>query len=215
MKLPSLRQLRIEGPGNHCILTVNAEHLEMLSINLDGSSWNKSPLDLPTSLPHLSMLIVEYMNENVPIINRLLQASVESLTHLVLSNSTENNNYSFTAPAILMENLTHLAYDFVSQWTNAFIQSNAFTLEFIAIGMEYNFYDTPVLDCDMPNLEDIVFTFDEVEFVTGMSFFKHTVFDRHPGVNIRTEKGYRFSDVANAFIKKHGGDKILNVEESY
>ena len=109
-----------------------------------------------------------------------------------------------------MAKLTHLVYDFTTKWTDELMKNNADTLEFIAIGMEQNYYDFPTIDCKFTWLQEMVFTYEYADFLTGHPDFV-TILEEYPDVEVRTEK-VEFGLYVNAFIKKYGGDQALNID---
>ena len=216
LKLPKLKQLRIEGLDCVGVLKANAHQIEKLAINAAHDHWIEN-LDgwLPTALPNVKILKFEYGANNVSlgVVDKLLRASATSVEHLILSHHTDlfhdDETKITTTFSTKMEKLTHLVYDKSFDWIKKFITKHEDTLESITIGVEANVEKSFSLYQQLPSLKELTFIHSEdVQFLSNYSYFRRQV-KKYPHAKTRVVKARSDYVFSLQVYKKYGVDKAI------
>ena len=222
-ELPNLRQLRIEGFRNIKVLYDNAQTVEILSINAsDGYKWEK--FDKGQSFPNLELLACEYDDrEIVEVLEKLLEAKTDALKHLLLRSRSNDGEFSdeefmeYDALTIGDMTLTSIVFDNFSERAQGIVDGSIETLETIAINMEEDHMKAPDLPPNLPQLKEIVLTATtkyKLDIVMGQSYIQE-MRETYPHAKIRVEKTDDEVSYANAVMKKHGADKLMNLSGKF
>eukprot|EP00088_Acartia_fossae_P071065 TRINITY_DN9678_c0_g1_i3.p1 TRINITY_DN9678_c0_g1~~TRINITY_DN9678_c0_g1_i3.p1 ORF type:complete len:489 (+),score=72.73 TRINITY_DN9678_c0_g1_i3:28-1494(+) len=211
LKLPNLKQLRIESSYNLELLHANADHLEVLSVLAADQSWDEiSWGDFPETLPRLQTLSCNYdNNDNIEIPIQLLLASAKSLRHLVLKCVGDRRNFEHMCYApITMECLTHFMFDNFPGLSTNLTTSCANTLEFITVGMDRRYDEILRERTLLPRLKEMVWTYIDRDFMTGMRYFEEMRQD-YQHADFRTQKTDSYWSFAQENMKKFGAHELV------
>ena len=218
LKLPNLKQLRIEGANKFKIVIANADQLEMLSLQLPSylelEDYEETD-HYPEHLPKTQMLFVEYSNdENIKVLTKLLSATAKSLKHLVLLCTYDKKRYKnrYVSPQsrrLNMEKLTSFTHDHVSKLTDSLIKNSSDTLEMLTVDMEDSSHKTPEIPVNLPKLKTVVFTYTKDQFLINQGGYMNQVKESHPQADVRGEKIEAYMSYANAYMEKLGADEML------
>eukprot|EP00088_Acartia_fossae_P009254 TRINITY_DN14476_c0_g1_i9.p1 TRINITY_DN14476_c0_g1~~TRINITY_DN14476_c0_g1_i9.p1 ORF type:complete len:373 (-),score=100.48 TRINITY_DN14476_c0_g1_i9:125-1243(-) len=218
LKLPNLKQLRIEGPNKFKIVIANAEQLEMLSLQvasyLELEDFEMAD-DYPSYLPKIQMLCLEYSNdENIKVVTELLAAAAKSLKHLVLQCTYDKDRYSnpYAPPQsrnLNMEQLTSLTHDHVSELTDSLTSKSSASLELLAIDLDATRGRTPEISVTLPKLKQVIFPYTEDQVLNKQWGYIKQVQESHPQADVRGEKVEGYMPYANTYLKTLGVDEML------
>eukprot|EP00088_Acartia_fossae_P005879 TRINITY_DN12665_c0_g1_i1.p1 TRINITY_DN12665_c0_g1~~TRINITY_DN12665_c0_g1_i1.p1 ORF type:complete len:244 (-),score=41.10 TRINITY_DN12665_c0_g1_i1:240-863(-) len=191
---------------------------EMLSVQTYvNNTWDTESEHFPQSLPKLKLLACEYPNNSkIAVTGKLLTAAAHSLQHLVLScnSNFENFSYPYVFPMglVKMEKLTHIVFDHVSELSFDVMMHSRDTLEFMAVGMEHNYYANLKLHFKLAALKEIVLAFEHEEFVECQNHRFISVEHSYPTVRVKGIEVSGYCCFANGYMKKLKADKCLNIE---
>eukprot|EP00088_Acartia_fossae_P016269 TRINITY_DN19102_c0_g1_i3.p1 TRINITY_DN19102_c0_g1~~TRINITY_DN19102_c0_g1_i3.p1 ORF type:complete len:416 (+),score=27.83 TRINITY_DN19102_c0_g1_i3:26-1249(+) len=233
LKLPQLKQLKVEGPDNLPLLCANAEQIEILTVQTKkhrpwfafGEALFNVDIDLPESLPKLKMLSFEYYcPENMAILSKLLIASSETVKYLLLHCPVDViGPLNYTLETFAMKNLTSFVFNHFPEFIYRIVEENSSNLEAIIIGMGYYTFNktesigTLSLHPDLPRLQGIIMTDDYIyqqnsraepqcKLSEQCNQFRQT----YPNAKIITKPHVWYSDYVNHIMRLYKADKLLN-----